>query len=214
MPRGIYKHKINQGFRKGNKLGNKFVKGHVMTELVKKKISESCTGKKHTKETKRKISESGKKSINSGRIKLGQRLSEETKRKMSLSQRGKRVSKKTRRILSNQRMGIRGSNWKGGITLLNKIIRNSFEYRQWRSDIFTRDNFTCFICGIRGVDLNADHHPKMFYEIIKEYNVKSFEDALRCEELWNINNGRTLCLDCHKKYGRRKKYKSDSRIGT
>lgn len=26
-----------------------------------------------------------------------------------------------------------------------------------------------------------------------------FEDAINCEELWSINNGRTLCIDCHKK---------------
>lgn len=90
-------------------------------------------------------------------------------------------------------------NWKGGITPLVMKIRNCFKYRQWRSDVFTRDNFICILCGKRGGELNADHYPKSFSGIMKEYNIKTFEEALNCEELWNINNGRTLCIFCHRK---------------
>lgn len=79
-----------------------------------------------------------------------------------------------------------------------KSIRQLFKYRQWRSDIFTRDNFTCVFCGARGCYLEADHCPKMFIEIINEYNIKTIKDALACEELWNVNNGRTLCTKCHR----------------
>lgn len=96
------------------------------------------------------------------------------------------------------RRGDKAPFWKGGITPLVYIIRNSFKYRQWRSDIFTRDDFTCQKCGIRGVMLNA-HHIDLFSEIFKENNIQSFEQALECDELWNLNNGITYCLDCHKK---------------
>ncbi len=89
--------------------------------------------------------------------------------------------------------------WKGGITPIKRQIRNSFRYRQWRSDIFTRDNFTCVLCGKRGGWIEADHYPKKFSDILKENNIKTVEQALLCEELWNINNGRTLCKDCHNK---------------
>jgi len=88
-------------------------------------------------------------------------------------------------------------NWKGGITSLAMRIRHCFKYRQWRSDIFTKDNFTCISCGERGNYLEADHYPKKFSQILEKYKIKSFEQALACEELWNINNGRTLCLKCH-----------------
>jgi len=71
------------------------------------------------------------------------------------------------------------------------------EYRQWKSDVFTRDNFTCQMCYTRGGYLHA-HHIKSFAIIMKENNIKSVEEALKCVELWNINNGQTLCLDCHK----------------
>ena len=33
--------------------------------------------------------------------------------------------------------------------------------------------------------------------IFEEYKIKSLEEALNCEEFWNINNGRTLCRKCH-----------------
>ncbi len=88
--------------------------------------------------------------------------------------------------------------WKGGITPVMTKVRNDFRYRQWRSDIFTRDNYTCQDCGQRGGDLQAHHAPKSFASIFSEYKILSFEQALACEELWNINNGQTLCFDCHK----------------
>ncbi len=77
-------------------------------------------------------------------------------------------------------------------------IRTCFKYRQWRSDVFTRDNFTCKKCNKRGGDIEA-HHVKPVCFIIKENNLKSLEDAESCEELWNINNGQTLCVECHRK---------------
>lgn len=94
--------------------------------------------------------------------------------------------------------------WKGGITPLLKLIRHCFKYRQWRSDIFQRDDYTCQICNQRGGELNADHHPKMFSEIFAENKIKTLGEALVCEEFWNLNNGRTLCKPCHQKYGKKK----------
>ena len=79
----------------------------------------------------------------------------------------------------------------------HKLIRELFKYRQWRSDVFTRDDFTCVLCGVRGCYLEADHFPKRFIEIIIEYNIDTLDKAVACEELWNINNGRTLCKNCH-----------------
>jgi len=108
----------------------------------------------------------------------------------------------------NKNCGEKHPNWKGGITPLVKNIRKCFQYRQWRSDIFTRDNYICQICNQKGGELNADHFPKIFSEIIKENNIKTLEQALNCEEFWNINNGRTLCIGCHRKtetWGNKKK---------
>jgi hypothetical protein len=99
---------------------------------------------------------------------------------------------------STSQKGSKSYNWKGGKSILHQNIRNTFQYRQWRCDIFYRDGFTCQKCFKKGGVLNS-HHIKELNKIILEYNIKSIEEALNCEELWNINNGITLCKECHKK---------------
>lgn len=93
--------------------------------------------------------------------------------------------------------GKENPNWKGGITPLCEQIRHSEKYNEWRLAVFTQDNFTCQDCGskISGT-LNA-HHIKEFIKILRENNITTFEQALTCERLWDVNNGITLCEDCH-----------------
>ena len=95
------------------------------------------------------------------------------------------------------KVGSRNNLWKGGITSLRMQIQGHYKYRQWRSDIFTRDNYTCQNCNIRGCKLHA-HHIEKFSSIMEKNNIKTLEQAIDCDELWNINNGQTLCLGCHK----------------
>jgi hypothetical protein len=90
------------------------------------------------------------------------------------------------------RVGMSGENhpnWKGGITTVNEKIRKSLEYKMWRKEVFKRDNYSCVICGkkfIKGVTgnvrLHADH-------------IKEFSRYLDLR--FDINNGRTLCVQCH-----------------
>jgi hypothetical protein len=75
-------------------------------------------------------------------------------------------------------------NWKGGITPENQRIRHTPEYILWRKSVFERDNFTCQLCGKKGQIIHADH-------------IKSFSNYP--ELRLNIDNGRTLCVECHKK---------------
>ena len=93
--------------------------------------------------------------------------------------------------------------WKGGKTKLSFKIRNSVEYSFWRKQIFKRDDYTCILCNRKSkkgdkVIIEADHiYP--FYKIIDTFNIKTIEEAMNCQEMWDINNGRTLCRECHKK---------------
>jgi 5-methylcytosine-specific restriction endonuclease McrA len=42
------------------------------------------------------------------------------------------------------------------------------------------------------------HHPESFDDICKENCGSTVEQALDCEELWDLNNGISLCYGCHK----------------
>lgn len=80
--------------------------------------------------------------------------------------------------------GDRAMNWRGGITKESFLIRTSPLYKEWRTCVFERDNYTCVWCGVYGGKLNADH--------IKPFSAYP-------ELRFDLNNGRTLCIDCHKK---------------
>jgi 5-methylcytosine-specific restriction endonuclease McrA len=96
--------------------------------------------------------------------------------------------------------------WRGGVSDIRRRIRRIPEYFLWRSQVFQRDNWTCQTCQKRGCYLEA-HHIKAFALIINENKVCSLQEARECPELWDTNNGVTLCLECHNltKSGRLKK---------
>lgn len=96
----------------------------------------------------------------------------------------------TRKRMSEHMKSAKGEknpNWRGGI-ITKTIIRWSPEYKEWRTTVFKRDNFTCQNCGYKGKKLNAHHLVIPFKDC--------FDDK---EMLLNIDNGLTLCEKCHKK---------------
>lgn len=111
-----------------------------------------------------------------------------------------RGEKQKRLDIEKARKSNSGANnywWKGGITSLRDKIYRSDIFRNWRREVFKRDNWTCQECGTVCGELQA-HHIKPFSDILKENNIKTLEDALKCKELGDINNGITLCKECHK----------------
>ena len=42
------------------------------------------------------------------------------------------------------------------------------------------------------------HHAKSFNDICKENNITTIKQALRCKEIWSLDNGICLCYICHK----------------
>lgn len=151
------------------------------SELTKLKLSETSRGRKHTEDAKRKISIS----------KLGE------KNPVHRPEVRLKVSKSWFKIGDPRISGPNSHSWKGGITSLKMKIRALPEYIKWRKLIFVRDNFTCNSCGVRGGRLNADHiNP--FSKIILENKIENTNDARNCTSLWDTNNGRTLCVTCHR----------------
>lgn len=76
-------------------------------------------------------------------------------------------------------------------TALLERLRKSRDYRIWRIAVLERDNYICIWCGLTE-NLQADH-------------IKKFVDYP--ELRFAIDNGRTLCVDCHRtteNYGNRR----------
>lgn len=79
-----------------------------------------------------------------------------------------------------------------------KSIREIFKYVEWRKSVFARDNYTCVLCGAKKVFIEADHYPQRFIDIVRNNDIQEIGDAIKCAELWEVSNGRTLCQPCHR----------------
>lgn len=138
---------------------------------TKTKISVSKLGKK-----RKPFSEEWKNNIRTGRMKLKEKQgylnSFESRKKMGLAHSGEKCTF-----------------YIDGRDDVNNKIRCSMEYKIWRTAVYERDNYTCIWCGARSgngktVYLAADH-------------IKPF--SLFPELRFAIDNGRTLCKECHRK---------------
>lgn len=127
----------------------------------------------------------------------GHKHSDEAKRKMSLARKGKpsprrgvpRTPKDRIKISIGTRektpRGEECHSYKDGKAAERRGQRFSMQYKRWRFDVYSRDNFTCQRCGdARGGNLHAHH-------------IKPFADYP--ELRFDVSNGVTLCEECHKR---------------
>jgi hypothetical protein len=172
---------------------------------------------------------------------MGRKHSKETKLKMSLAQRGENNSNwkgglpkcqvcgkrqtvhhsprcracanKDIELIEIRRKQFSGKNnplWKGVITELTHTIRELAEMHKWRDEVFAKSDYKCEDCGKKGY-LEA-HHIKAFTKLFKEftnlYNQFSVVDdkdvlirlALTYKPFFDVSNGRAVCKECHEKY--------------
>lgn len=163
----------------------------IFSQETRRKISIALSGKPKSLSHRQKLSEVRK--LKPNKYWLGRRRSMEDREKFRLSHLGKTQTKESRLKRSIATKGEKSVHWKGGVTPINEAVRKSLEYKLWREAVFVRDNYTCQACGVCGVSVQADH-------------IKPF--AIYPELRFAIDNGRTLCVPCHKEtdtYGNRKK---------
>lgn len=159
-------------------------------------------GSRLTDEAKRKLSEAHKAAFAAGRVHpfSGRQHSEETRRKWSERRKGRdnRTPGTIARVKSEWtgRRGKEAPSWKGGITPIHRMVRTMKEYFQWRHEVYERDNYKCTECKIHGVILNADHIIPFSY-ILRTEGIRTPDDARKSSILWDVENGRTLCKQCH-----------------
>lgn len=150
----------------------KFQKGHIPWHK----------GKTLSVEIRKKLSDAHKGKLHPSTLK--------NLRKMATASRGVKRTEEIRKKIGDAHRGEKCTFWQGGKTEKHRMVRNSLEYKLWREAVFKRDNFTCVWCGDhnykgRGktVVLHADHI-KPFWKF----------PELR----FSIDNGRILCVPCHK----------------
>lgn len=165
-----------------------FTKGHPTYAGVEKGWIKK--GSKLSEETRLKMSETRKRLGIKPPSPRGKKMSDETKEKLRQAKLGKKLRPMTdveKQHLSEYWTGRRKPEdhwaWKGGISPENHRIRQSAQYIKWRKAVYERDNYTCQECRQYGGKLNADH-------------IKPFADYP--ELRFDLGNGRTLCVDCHK----------------
>jgi hypothetical protein len=88
-------------------------------------------------------------------------------------------------IRNSSPVGENHWNWQGGIAPERTAIMSTANYKQWRTAVFERDNYTCQKCKQVGYILNA-HHIEPFH-------------ANKQNRL-EVSNGITFCNSCHNEY--------------
>lgn len=109
-----------------------------------------------------------------------------------------------------KRYGKNNPNYKDGSSSFLSILRGSNIYKNWRITIFKRDNYTCQKCNKVSIGNIEAHHKYpmclLLSDFLKKYDIFSqFKEkeillrlATKYKPFWDLNNGQTLCEDCHK----------------
>ena len=170
--------------------------GRKHTEESRAKMTASRIGKRASEETKAKM-----RAAKSGVLNpfFGKTHTEEAKDLISENRKGKCLGEDNplfgkyteefgAKISATLRergtfVGDKNPNWRGGYRDWQGRRDQTWQYKEWRTAVFQRDQYTCQFCGKVGGDLEDDH--------IKPFR---FFPELRVD----ISNGRTLCLPCHR----------------
>lgn len=94
----------------------------------------------------------------------------------------KHHSLRTRKKMSLVRQGSGNANWKGGLTRIIRIIRNTKEYRWWQEKIKEKYGLICGRCG--SIRNSQTHHI---------YPIASYPN-----KIFDLENGIILCKNCHR----------------
>ena len=175
--KGVYKLQHSGQFKKGNHPKTEFKKGINLYGGWNRGLT------KNNNKSLKKMSETIKQQFENGRLKIAQWKKGDTR-------------------------ANKNWNWKGGITPLSSMIRHSQESMEWKIKIFKRNNYICQKCFQRGNSLHI-HHIKHFALILQEFlqtysQFSPIEDketlvrlAITYKPFWDIDNGITLCEECH-----------------
>jgi len=114
---------------------------------------------------------------------LGQKFSDEHRKKISEARKGFKMSDEQKKILSELKKGNKHPNWKGGIKLENQKFRVTREYREFISKVLLRDKS---VCKINNKDCKG---PLEVHHILNSMDYPELR--------YEVKNGITLCQNHH-----------------
>lgn len=172
------------------------LKGYKQKKEVIEKRAENLRGKKRPLFSKEWLENMSKSQIGlqakEKHHSWGKHLSEETKRKISASEKGKIIPLEAREKMGISRLKEKNPAWEGG----KSFEKYTLDWdRQLKESIRTRDNHICQECGIHQDELSQNWHKKLDIHHI-DYNKQN------C----NPDNIISLCRDCHTKTNFNREY--------
>lgn len=182
-------------YKKKNVPWNKGKSGYkIHSEEHKKALSKKfkgrvspMKGRKHSEETKKKMSVSGR----------GQKWTQEAKDRWSKKQMGennpmygKTHSDEYKDRLKVEKSGKNAWNWQGGVTPENKARLSTTEWKEIRLKVYKRDSYDCQVCGIKCTNVK-----KVTWKVIQCHHIIPWRDG--GED--SMDNLITLCTRCHGK---------------
>jgi hypothetical protein len=125
----------------------------------------------------------------------------EAKVAQSVRRTGTKASKATTIRMSETRRGENNPHYKHGLTDVYHNTRYSAKNNEFRGAVFQRDNF---IDQITLQPLKHDerivHHRVAYNDILQRHKIKTFDKAMECNALWNIDNGVTMSKQNHEQF--------------
>jgi len=125
----------------------------------------------------------------------GKKMSKETREKLSESHKGKNIGHPKYNFKSAWNKGLIGFksgsehyNWKGGITPFNRKLRCSSKWKIWRELVFLRDNFIC-------QNPNCEYCRNKIGNMLHPHHIKPI--SLYPKLAFDVNNGITYCKEFH-----------------
>ena len=93
--------------------------------------------------------------------------------------------------------------FKGGVTPLNQVIRSSIKGQEWKQEVIQLNGFKCSECKVESLPgsfvlMHVDHIIPLSY-LIRVHQIHTIEEARECDDLFDVSNGRVLCVPCHEK---------------
>jgi len=163
-----------------------------MTQETKDKLRLSHLGKKHSPETREKISKALKKRITPEIYEgLKSHLLEIRKKAHHFGSTDIKEKEQLRKKYAVK------NKWDGDLYSIKLKVKSHFRFRMWRKEVLNTQK-KCSLCDSKK-HLEV-HHEKELIDIIKENLTELVNHNYEIPELWDIENGKVFCTNCHSVY--------------